>query len=184
MSTYENRVAGFLGRQQPIGEYLQGEECIQLDQHSLSEWWNSVLQMPAIPYQVPQAMFTVTSLTPQAAAISVAMTIQIKELNRRIEKLEAVQSGSITAPITILPDDRLEVIRDIPAVLHPVDDSYVATFFDANVNASGDTAQEAFINLQDMICSTYRLYSREQDSLGPELSRDFAMLQKFVGERT
>ncbi|GAF95929.1 unnamed protein product, partial [marine sediment metagenome] len=36
---------------------------------------------------------------------------------------------------------------------------YIATFFDANISASGDTQTEAIFNLKDMIVGTFEILS-------------------------
>jgi hypothetical protein len=132
-----------------------------------------------------QYEFSSTSPSPEVAVHLLRQRIQIEVLQRRVEKLEQCRQGSVTAPITFLPDETLELLRHIPAVMQPSDDDcYLATFFDANINASGETPQEALLNLSQMICSKFHLYRRKLTVLSPNLLRDFAILQKFVGERS
>ncbi len=69
-------------------------------------------------------------------------------------------------------------------MIRPVGDGFVATFFDANVNASGDTESEAFENLKDMLVATFTEFRRlGEERLGAEPARQLAVLKRFLPPR-
>jgi len=60
-------------------------------------------------------------------------------------------------------------------------DNYLACVPKVNLNASGDTADEAIENLMDVIAATYRLYSSlPVAALGPEPSRQWSFLKSHL----
>jgi putative addiction module CopG family antidote len=84
-------------------------------------------------------------------------------------------------PITTLAPEPYQVRRDIPAVVEPAGDGFVATFFDGNISAAGDTEVEAVSNQRSLILDTFEyLDSEPPDSLGPEPTRQFAVLRVFL----
>jgi hypothetical protein len=69
----------------------------------------------------------------------------------------------------------------ITAVVQPAEDHFIATFFDANINASGDTEVEAVENLKETIVASFRRF-RElgTDRLGPGPLKQFEVLREIV----
>ncbi|MBM4036287.1 MAG: hypothetical protein FJ291_31510, partial [Planctomycetes bacterium] len=66
-------------------------------------------------------------------------------LRKRVAKLEA--RAPTIVPIETLAPEPYELLKPFHAVVEFCDDSYIATFYDANISASGDTQQEAVENL-------------------------------------
>ena len=61
----------------------------------------------------------------------------------------------------------------------------IASFFDANIHASGDTEEEAFRNLKSLILDTFDSLSAEPaHRLGPEPTRQLAVLRQFVRKKS
>jgi predicted DNA-binding protein len=86
-----------------------------------------------------------------------------------------------TVPITTLATDGLKLKRDIPIVIEPVEDSFVATFFDANLSMSGDTQEEAFRNVRGLIIDIFNdLESEPADRLGPGPKMQLQVLRSFI----
>ena len=84
-------------------------------------------------------------------------------------------------PITTLAPEPYRILRDIPAIVEPTTDGFIATFSDANISASGDTPEEAVSNLRSLILDTFEyLVSEPPDSLGPEPARQLAVLRAFL----
>ena len=84
-------------------------------------------------------------------------------------------------PITTLAPEPYEILRDIPAVVEPAGDGFVATFFDGNISTSGDTEVEAVSNLRSLILDIFEYLDGEPaDSLGPEPARQLAVLRVFL----
>ncbi len=77
------------------------------------------------------------------------------------------------------------MLRDIPVVIQPAGDEYVATFYDANVNASGSTAAAALNNLKDVMLGLFDyLGSQPAGKLGPGPVRQLAVLKEFIRKRS
>lgn len=118
-----------------------------------------------------------------------------KVANGRLEKIERaildlrehckqLKSGqSITVPITSFTPEPFEVCREILAVVQPDgDSSYIATFFDANINASGDTQADAIENLKDMLITTFRSLVAEK-RLGKGATRRLEILKTVMRKK-
>src|SRR5947209_3284943 len=62
----------------------------------------------------------------------------------------------LRVPITTLGPRTLELMKNIEVVIQFIDEgNYVASFFDANVNASGCNPNNAFANLVETIVSRF-----------------------------
>ena len=71
--------------------------------------------------------------------------------------------------------------RPIPVNLQPSGDGFIATFFDANISTSGETEEEAFSNLRSLLLDTLDSFaSKPADDLGPEPTRQLAVLRHFI----
>lgn len=101
-------------------------------------------------------------------------------LEARVAKWEKCES--VAATISLLCDVRLTLILPIPMVIQFNGDDYVASFFDANLSASGDTTTEAFDNLRDIIETTFLIYADlPPEKLGQGPARQLAALRQFIG---
>jgi len=88
----------------------------------------------------------------------------------------------ITVPVQSFFPEPIEIIKPFNVVVRSAGEDFIATFFDANVNASGDTDEEAFSNLKDMIVATFELLTRtvSQNELGPGPSKQLGVLKEFL----
>jgi predicted RNase H-like HicB family nuclease len=88
---------------------------------------------------------------------------------------------SIIVPIETLEPEPYELVRPVHVVVQPEEDSYVATFFDANVNASGETQQDAVANLKDMLVTLFeRLEKEPRTNLGKGPALQLAVLRSIL----
>ena len=71
----------------------------------------------------------------------------------------------ILVPITSFAPEPYQLVRQILTVIQPSEGGYIASFFDANVHASGDTEEEALRNLKSLILDVF-------DSLSAEPTED------------
>jgi hypothetical protein len=98
-----------------------------------------------------------------------------------LEAALAQRDQTAVIPITTLAPESYQILRDIPAVVEPATDGFIATFFDANISTSGDTEEEAVSNLRSLIVDTFEyLGSEPPDSLGSEPARQLAVLRVFL----
>lgn len=94
------------------------------------------------------------------------LNLEIINLKSRCENLE--RSESFIIPIQTLAPEQYELAKSFNAVVRLNDDQYIASFFDANLSTSGDTPEEAVMNLKDLIVGTYEILSEmADDELGP-----------------
>jgi hypothetical protein len=98
-----------------------------------------------------------------------------------------VQSFSVLASNAVLIQNlrpsSLEIIQPIPAVVQEEDGMFIASFVEANINASGEGHLDAIEMLKDMIASSFRLLVRKESVLGKEPRRQLAVLRRFMKER-
>jgi dCTP deaminase len=96
-----------------------------------------------------------------------------------LQGLAASRLGPV--PLINIDPGRYELKRDIPVVLQPSDDGYIATFFDANIATGGDTEEEAVDNLRSLIADTFDFLESEPiEHLGPELLRQLKVLRSLM----
>jgi len=87
---------------------------------------------------------------------------------------------SVFLMIDDLAPSPLVLVRSVPVIVYKEDGVHVASFVDANINASGETAADAVEMLKEMIASTYRLLRREEPALGTQPKNQLAVLRRFV----
>lgn len=104
------------------------------------------------------------------------------ELERRIDTLEyaALSMRGAIYPIDSLIPGRVIVEKTIHAQVIYEDGCHVATFVDANINASGESELDAIEMLKDAIASTFLAFSEREHILGDEPARQLAVLREFV----
>jgi len=88
---------------------------------------------------------------------------------------------SLQVPIQSLAPEPYEVIKPFQVVVRAADGEYIASFFDANLSASGETQAEAVLNLKDIIAGTFEILAGMNDAeLGPGPLRQKRTLEEFV----
>ena len=108
---------------------------------------------------------------------------QMLKLPEHFMKLSDCQS--IIVPINTFDPEPFELCKEIMVVVQPDgNDSFVATFFDGNINASGNTQVDAVANLKDMMILLYERLSKEKKSkLGKVPTRQLAVLREVLMRR-
>jgi hypothetical protein len=87
----------------------------------------------------------------------------------------------LTSQIATFAPEPYEVLRPIPVLVRPEGEEFVASFVEANVNASGETQQEAFESLKALVLDVFdSLRSHPAEKLGPEPARRLAVLRDFI----
>jgi len=102
--------------------------------------------------------------------------------SEQIETITAtLRLQPIVVPIVTFAPESLTLREPIWVVVQPVDDAFVATFFDANISTSGDTQEEAIANLKDLLLDVYLdLEEEPEERLGPEPRRQLAVLRSLI----
>lgn len=100
---------------------------------------------------------------------------------RRKDAAPSLEVGGFFAPITTFAPEPYELRRTLAVVVQREGEGFVATFFDANLHASGDTEEEAFRNLKSLILDVFESLQEEPpERLGPEPKRQLAVLEEFI----
>lgn len=106
----------------------------------------------------------------------------IRNLRDRLAMLEDTAIlGTFTLHIETFAPEPYTVKRPLPVSMQRRQDGYLASFVDANINSSGDTQQEAFANLRELILDVFdNLRSLPASELGPGPKRQLAVLREFI----
>ena len=108
---------------------------------------------------------------------------RIKPLPKERKKPTKEVARIVTTSVSTLTPAPFIVRRPIPVTIQVTDEDSIASFLEANVNASGDTLQEAFRNLCDMLIAKFDfLESLDPAKLGREPQRQLAVLREFVAK--
>lgn len=104
---------------------------------------------------------------------------EITLLKERCSVLERL--SPILVPIESLAPEPYEVVKPLHAVVRYQNEQYIASFFDANLSASGDTQVEAVLNLKDIIVGTFEVVTMlEESELGPGPFQQRKVLEEFI----
>jgi hypothetical protein len=82
--------------------------------------------------------------------------------------------------INDLDSSSYEIIKPIPVVMQEEDGVSVASFIEANINASGETVPDAIDMLKDMIVSSYQLFVEKESVLGEGPKTQLTVLRKHL----
>jgi predicted RNase H-like HicB family nuclease len=122
-----------------------------------------------------------------AQAADIGKTLQsvyesLKELTLAIGRIELrLQDRQSNAVISTFSPEPYVLKLSIPVHIRSVDESFIATFFDANISTSGETEEEAFSNLKSLIVETFDYLDLvDPEHLGPEPLRQLEVLREFM----
>ncbi len=136
----------------------------------------------ATDVQVPPASFSeIVAARLREAARLTSIEERLTNLEERLtEDLQAAPK-CVTFYLSSFAPEPYAVKRPIPITVQESEDGFLASFVDANVNSSGDTQQEAFANVRELILDVFdRLSSFPADKLGPGPKRQIAILREFM----
>ena len=94
-----------------------------------------------------------------------------------------VLAGPVTLHIHESAEAGYQVSNPLPILIRQGQDSYVASFFEANIHAAGDTDQEAFDNLRSLILDTFDILAdTSEDDMAPVALRQWRVLQHYIAK--
>lgn len=109
------------------------------------------------------------------------MAIRDSERVSRKQRLDDPVLGWVTLYIETFAPEPYRVKKAIPVCVQHRMDGFVASFADANILASGDTQQEAYGNLKELLLDVFdNLSALPVSKLGPEPRRQLAVLKDFL----
>ena len=111
-----------------------------------------------------------------------ALKREVLLLRQRVARLEA--AAPVCVPVETFGPEPYVVLKPFHAVVEAADDEYVATFYDANLSASGATQEEAMSNLKDYLLLVFEtLTEHDPEQLGQEPTRQLHVLKEFAARR-
>jgi len=129
----------------------------------------------------PDPSFVKDAGTLQQANFQEALTTLLKKTFARQIDSPGPALESLVVPITSLAPEPYRLISPVMAVLQGNDGDYTASFFDANIGSSGETQQEAIDNLKELLIMSFESLADDDDnSLGPQMRRQKAVLSSFI----
>lgn len=173
--------------------------CPTLEDEYSDRWWeppHSVLvepvrkrsrvQIVAIPeVEIGNLMedFTAVLLPKWEVAVRLeTLQREVALLKERCTVLERL--SPVLVPIESLAPEPYEVVKPLHAVVRFQNDGCIASVFDANLSASGDTPTEAVFNLKDIITGTFEvLFQMDENELGPGPLQQRKVLEEFVRKK-
>ena len=99
------------------------------------------------------------------------------EARSRLTQVE--ERHSVIVPIESFDPEPFLVVRPFHVVVEPSAGEFIATYYDANINATGDTTVEAVVNLKDIMLLTFETFEGQQN-LGAALARQIAALDSII----
>jgi hypothetical protein len=108
---------------------------------------------------------------------------RITMLENKVRELSSPHS--FVVPITTLGTEPYDLLKEIKVVIQASDEEFLATFFDANVNAFGCNEADALDTLKDMLLRRFDyLESLQPEKLGPGPAKQLAVLRCFIRRRS
>lgn len=161
--------------------------------HNHDDDWRRPLRPGSRPrlYEPPDQRRKASEEPPTPAPLSKAWEARAKERSRletverellehkrRLEALET-RGNCRTLEIHTFAPEPYTVKKPIPVMVRPHDGEFLASFLDANVNASGETEQEAFEAIKSLMLDMFDQLGRHA-KLGPKLAKRLAVLREFI----
>jgi predicted RNase H-like HicB family nuclease len=116
---------------------------------------------------------------PRLVELQQVAVSKMENVTSYLQALPVSRLGAV--PLTTLEIVGYELTRDIPVVLQPSDDGFIATFFDANIATGGDTEAKALDNLRSLIVDTFELLESEPtEKLGREPEKQLRVLRSLI----
>jgi hypothetical protein len=111
--------------------------------------------------------------------------LKLVALNARVKCLESAlddvrNRAAVVVPIQSIAPEPFELLQPIQAVVQQSGEDHIASFLDANMNASGETQEEALANLKDVIIGSFEALEAIADRLGPGPKSQLAVLREFL----
>jgi predicted RNase H-like HicB family nuclease len=142
----------------------------------------TAIQFYDLPIQGPQTFISPEGLWPSIQAIQA----QLAEHRTLLEGiLTAIRGTALhretNVVVSTFSPEPYTVKQPIPVNIRLSGESFIASFFDANISTSGETEEEAFSNLKSLLVETFDfLESLPEQQLGPEPLRQITVLRDFV----
>ena len=176
MSSLSHRSEALHG--QPDDWYAEERACAGLHQHGQDEsqksWEDLAEAVSKLLGRVDESW--------EALSLVSKLTARVDALEAKLA--EVPTSGSIIVPISTFAPEPFDLLAEIKVVVRPCDDEFIASFVDANVNASGCTVVNAVRSLKEMLVTRFDYLDKMPiEKLGPAMIKQIAVLRGFIRRR-
>ena len=105
-----------------------------------------------------------------------------RDLQARVARIEeAAVLGVVNLHIETFAPEPYRLLKPIPVVVQQDSEGFRASFMDAGIHTSGDTQQEAYSNVKELILDVFdSLRTLPASRLGPKPARQLAVLREFL----
>ncbi len=107
---------------------------------------------------------------------------------RTEDAVSDAKAFEFTPPLDILLkrlESGYEVVKPIRVKIKQVNNNFIASFVEANVNASGETWDEAVSNLTSLVIDKFdMLLAHRANALGPAPRKQLSVLQSYIRRAT
>ncbi|MBW8878210.1 MAG: hypothetical protein JF614_24880 [Acidobacteria bacterium] len=105
-----------------------------------------------------------------------------RDLRARVARMEeAAVLSVVNLHIETFAPEPYRLLKPIPVVVQQYSEDFRASFMDAGINTSGDTQQEAYMNVKELILDVFdSLRALPGSRLGPKPARQLAVLREFL----
>jgi predicted RNase H-like HicB family nuclease len=153
------------------------EQCsptagIQIERGQPAEGWEDSAK------QVLENLVKIVHARTQTELMLVALNARVKCLENALEDVRS--RAAVVVPIQSLAPEPFELLKPIHALVQQSEEDFVASFLDANINASGETQEESLTNLKDLIVGSFEALQTVVGKLGPGPSKQLAVLMQFL----
>jgi predicted RNase H-like HicB family nuclease len=110
-------------------------------------------------------------------------TLETQILNLRSQLADLESSCEIT--LNTLAPEPYDLLSEVKIVVESAGEEFIASYMDANINAAGDSKEEALSNLKSLLIDVYEiLYDEEDSRLGPGPLRQKRILATVMKKRS
>jgi hypothetical protein len=164
-----------------------------LRHHHDDNWRRPLRRSRSLPYEISDQRLKHWEDPPPPTPLGKAWEARVQERSRleRLEqelaiqrqRLEDLEERGAVRPMEIhtFAPEPYRVKKPIPIIVRPLTAEFLASFVDANVNASGETEQEAFEAVKTLLLDMLDQLAR-QPRLGPKLAARLSVLREFIDE--
>lgn len=135
-------------------------------------------------HALPSSFSEIVATRMREAARLASLEERLATLEEKVAQLGAMPTCS-TLYLSSFAPEPYAVKRPLPITVQETGDGFIASFADANINSSGDTQQEAFANVRELILDVFDRFSiLPAEKLGPGPARQIAVLREFIDAAT
>jgi len=108
-----------------------------------------------------------------------SLTEKVNTLMAEMETLRNTKTYAV--PLSTLAPEPFEMMKPIFVTIHGEGENFTASFTEANISASGETAADAIANFKESLASRFEiLQSKPATELGTVPARQWGILQSVV----